>query len=949
MKKIKLHINVALLLLWSFFSYAQQYTNYNTKNGLPSNHVYRITQDKQGFIWMITDKGIVKFNGENFKTFTTKEGLPTNDIWDFRITKDNKFWFFSKANSLGYIANDSVYSFQSEMENKNLYPNTINSTSDSITFQDRRNVYSLLNKKWKITSIKKHGKLHDAIIHSIVKYIFFSDNTDSVYIENKNHRIIKSLKTPQPLLTQTHRTQINDSLFCWISNKGYTLFNFNTLKFTSKSFKNQIQRNTVRFTRVNIVTNEIQFSGEHFVAKLDSNYNLINIIHIPKNINSHFSFIDKNKNLWIATLNKGVYFLSDAKQKATIQLNNQKIGKIRLINNKIIANIYNKGFYKYDIQTKKFVPYLKDNGFIYSANYLEETQTEYYLTDSKIILLKNNETKFLKAQHNKYYTNILNDLARKIVSYKGFLFSFGSSGLFQLKPNLEILNEYEQNGIRDLLVFNKELIIATSSGLLKFNNGNLTPIANPKISNKPILSLSKIKDAKFVVCTDGFGAYITDLKKTSILEKSDFLDVQDVYIHNNEIYLATNQGVWNYLKIKNTYKLQKKYTINNGLNTNKTRSVYVKDSTLFASSNEGINILSTKNKLTNQFLNIYFNNIAYNKKNILKNSKVNYTTNNQLEIKIATIDFSENKKRKYQYQLKPIHKKWTETNSNQLLFNDLPPNSYTLKIKKLDKTTSFNFIITPLWYQTIWFKVLSRITFLLLFIGTILYFKQKKYTKEARKLKAQKKLADFELHALRSQMNPHFVFNSLNAIQYYITKNEIELSEKYLVKFSRLIRMFFDFSREEEIRLKEEINLLKGYLEIEKMRFGDEFNYVFKRDLKLNIQDTKIPTMILQPFVENAVNHGIFHNQGKGMIQLYFKYISNDTYAVSISDDGVGMEKSKIIQQNSIQFKQKKNHSTNIIKDRIALLNQAKKWTITYSVLNKKKGTTINLTFKKND
>ena len=90
----KLHITLIIILIWSF-SFAQQYTNYSTKNDLPSNHIYKITQDYKGFIWFITDKGIVKYNGTTFKTFTTKEGLPTNDIWDIKITPDNKIWYFN--------------------------------------------------------------------------------------------------------------------------------------------------------------------------------------------------------------------------------------------------------------------------------------------------------------------------------------------------------------------------------------------------------------------------------------------------------------------------------------------------------------------------------------------------------------------------------------------------------------------------------------------------------------------------------------------------------------------------------------------------------------------------------------------------------------------------------------------------------------------------------------
>ena len=198
-------------------------------------------------------------------------------------------------------------------------------------------------------------------------------------------------------------------------------------------------------------------------------------------------------------------------------------------------------------------------------------------------------------------------------------------------------------------------------------------------------------------------------------------------------------------------------------------------------------------------------------------------------------------------------------------------------------------------------------------------------------------------------MNPHFVFNSLNAIQYYITKNEIDLSEKYLVKFAKLIRMFFDFSREKEVSLTKEIQLLQGYLEMEQMRFGKGFKFRFEVDKPLQIHQTNIPSMLLQPIVENAVNHGVFHNGGKGLVELYFRYISDKQYEVIIKDDGVGVKKSKQIQKQSLKTKTT-TKSTQILEERISLLNQSKIWQITYTMTdNVDSGTTVKLTFLNNE
>ncbi|HFS67323.1 MAG TPA: hypothetical protein ENK67_03835, partial [Flavobacteriia bacterium] len=115
-----------------------------------------------------------------------------------------------------------------------------------------------------------------------------------------------------------------------------------------------------------------------------------------------------------------------------------------------------------------------------------------------------------------------------------------------------------------------------------------------------------------------------------------------------------------------------------------------------------------------------------------------------------------------------------------------------------------------------------------------------------------------------------------------------------------------------------------------------------------NTEGFKIPTMLLQPIVENAVNHGVFHNKGKGMVNVTFNLISNSKLIVTISDNGVGIKKSEEIQKKSLH-KQKQNSSTQVIKERIELLNQYKKWFVTYKLINKELGTTVQLTFIKNE
>jgi len=218
------------------------------------------------------------------------------------------------------------------------------------------------------------------------------------------------------------------------------------------------------------------------------------------------------------------------------------------------------------------------------------------------------------------------------------------------------------------------------------------------------------------------------------------------------------------------------------------------------------------------------------------------------------------------------------------------------------------------------------------------------------KLSNQKRQHDLELNALRAQMNPHFVHNSLNAIQYYIQLNEVEKSEDYLAKFSKLMRLFFEYSRKQSISLENELKLLNNYLEIEELRFEENLEYTVEVDNKLDTEDVFLPPMILQPILENAVNHGIFHKKGKGTLELKFIYISNTSFKVEVIDNGIGVNKARELSKNKTHTHTE--HSSFVLEERLVLLKESNNWDIDFTILDRSNhednvtGTRVTLVFK---
>lgn len=233
------------------------------------------------------------------------------------------------------------------------------------------------------------------------------------------------------------------------------------------------------------------------------------------------------------------------------------------------------------------------------------------------------------------------------------------------------------------------------------------------------------------------------------------------------------------------------------------------------------------------------------------------------------------------------------------------------------------------------FVVFSIILILITLVFLVLFFSFNQTKNKILKEKLQEKLDNevlvnrAELLALRSQMDPHFVFNALNTVQYFIQKNEIEQSEDFLAKFSQLVRDFFNYSREKDISVQEELEFISKYLQIEKLRFEDKLNYKIEVDPKIDVQMSRIPSMVLQPIIENAIKHGIFHKKEPGFIKVIFKEIDENTIVITIKDDGIGINESKKRHQ---EREKNKSHSTNVLEDRLKLLKDSKQWNIEYSI-----------------
>lgn len=273
---------------------------------------------------------------------------------------------------------------------------------------------------------------------------------------------------------------------------------------------------------------------------------------------------------------------------------------------------------------------------------------------------------------------------------------------------------------------------------------------------------------------------------------------------------------------------------------------------------------------------------------------------NTISIGFSAKDLDFPDRLEYAYKLENADLGWTYTNRfiKQINYSDLQPGKYIFRVKVREwgiawsPETTLVIRITPPFWKTWWFiflciTVFISITFLLV-QWRINYIRKQ----EQLKSKHEREMMELEAKALRAQMNPHFIFNCMNSIKSLIQKNEQEKSIIYLTTFSKLIRTVFQNSNKREISLYDEIETCRLYTELEKLRFGNKINYSFDIDNTIDLKSIMVPALIIQPYIENAVWHGIMPKEAGGTMTISIKK-SNNKIECRIEDDGIGRETSK--------------------------------------------------------
>ena len=300
---------------------------------------------------------------------------------------------------------------------------------------------------------------------------------------------------------------------------------------------------------------------------------------------------------------------------------------------------------------------------------------------------------------------------------------------------------------------------------------------------------------------------------------------------------------------------------------------------------------------------------------------------NYLQIEFASPSYNNVQQYQYMYMLSGADNAWINSGrQNTVSYSNLKPGQYIFKVKAVNNdgvegpVREVAFTVKQPWYTSPYF--LMPLGVLVLAGG---WWWQRQRIKrirlqEKQKAATEKQMAEIELKALRAQMNPHFIFNSLNSIQKYIFSNNQFEASQYLTKFSRLIRLILDQSHQNTISLSSEIELLTLYLEMESLRFENKFDFELVVDPSLSTHTLALPSMLIQPYVENAIWHGLLHKKDKGLVKVIFSLLADNCMEVIVEDNGIG--RAKAAEWKSKQVLMNKSYGMQITSNRIAAINR---------------------------
>lgn len=960
--------------------FAQQYNfhNYSVKEGVAQSQVFSLMQDTRGYLWMGTrGGGITQFDGTNFKTFTIKDGLPNNYISCIKEDYNHNLWIGTN-NGLSQYNGIKFSNYTPTLNNNQFSIQDITFDHRGKIWLATNNGVFLFNGK-DFINISEQLKEPNTNINTI-----HADKKGNIWYGNANglFKITETNNTFQVIKYDKALGFMNNSITCihedrngnlWIGTYGDGVYVYNSKLFYRIDLNLELYKQTVLDIYFDNKDNVWLATLSKGVAQYNTLSKTFSWLSEQEGLsNNHVRSIiqDKSGNYWFGTSGGGVcnYF---GKQFTVYDKSSGLGGNFiysifRDSKNRLWIGTSDKGLSLLD--SSKFFNFNQSNGF-------ENVKVKSIIEDDNGLLYFGTDGQGVYVYDGINFTPI-NELSKKyiraMVKDKDGNIWIATAGAGVYKININSSKSAIDNyTTKDGLLNNRiTCLLYDKSGKLWYGteNNGISYIENDLIQQKSLTIKDGLPSNAIRCITEDNSGYLWvgtagDGIISIPLYQGDFrvktynhtngLTSSNIYLmcidNNNNLFTGTESGL-DYLNLNKDRKPHdiKHFSKGEGFTGIETcqNSVYKDvDGTIWFGTINGLTKYNPANLVKNEHepitnitdVKLFYETISHTPyKHFMsdwnKVSSLDLPHNeNHITFDFLAINFSNPEAVKYQWMLKGFDKTWSPISQlHSFTYSNLNPGHYTFMVKACNedgiwnsKPVELSFNISPPFWMRWWF-----ITIVIVSIAGIIFivFKwrinliKSKAAEAQRKTQMEKDIVELEQKALRLQMNPHFIFNALNSIQSLIGTDNEQAARYYLAKFSRLMRQILDNSRQTTITLEEEVNTLENYLLIEKFCNGDRFDYTILVDENLEKDFVKIPPMLLQPFIENSIKHGLKHsNTKRGLITVSFTE-KNNILECSVTDNGIGRTRANELNKNS---KETYHKSTALLvtQERLELLN----------------------------
>jgi ligand-binding sensor domain-containing protein/two-component sensor histidine kinase len=883
----------------------KSFTNFNNKNGLHNNYISVIKEDANGNLWIGTRNGVSIYNGDTFKQIN----LAAQDAEVFGILFIEKNILLATSAGL-YLGNAKV--FKKIAEGEYIAATQI----EKYNYVATKNCVFSVNEN-KVTPYRAFTAKEIQSLGVFQKQLMIGTYGAGAFLVSSNNTL-SALNNEKLKKEYVLHFMQDDEAKLWIStlNNGICIYDAKNKSYTWINEQDGLCKNHIRYCMQDAAHNYwIGSSGNGFSYSAQKKF-----IHhsqasgLPGNF-IYSVFKDSKNNLWVGADVKGIsLYASDT----CINYNTENgFGnyKIRAITEDAFGNLYfgteGHGLYKYNGATFSLINGTKDNYIRYLVCDKENN-----------IWAATGEQGLLCIQQNEKVSSVI-----KYAKKEG------------LQENRISSLAIGQNG--------KLWIGSDNNGLAYMQNKSITKLYNKDLP-KHIRCLQLMPNGDLCIGAEGQGVIIlrdTSLVKHSINDKLSSLNIYQLMpLNNNELAIGTERGL-SIAQFDKDYvcKSIKSFSKNDGfegIETNLNAIYKEANGTLWSGTINGLEQF-VPNQLINKAaapilsitqVKVNYKPISLNNISTLKHNQ------NRISFEFKGIDFVSPESIIYKWKLAGADEQWCPANTETIAnYSNLAPGQYKFMLMACNgdsvwtaKPLQINFEIVPAWWQRTWPKLIGALLLLALLYWAVkkrISYIRKKAQEAQKILQTQKDLAELQHTALRLQMNPHFLFNAINSIQSLIGTNNDDKARYYLAKFSKLMRQILNNSRSSTIALSDEIDMLQNYLLIE--LFTNSIAFEYSIDKANDVSDEMpIPSMLLQPFVENSLKHGLRHlKDRKGKIDISF-YKENNYLVAIVKDNGVGRAAAAQLQQQS----REPNHNSlalSVIQNRLHLLNAQNKLEIT--------------------